>query len=130
MVQSPDNFASGLEVYVDPHTIDGCVVSDRTCPGMDVLKVRADVHPWADLELVVGLNAGLVTWTEYCLRNRAKFIAGTDIVPADAKLIATLLTDRAVTSQAGTEEVLDRRRICITDRMHAQTSRSRDPVCL
>ena len=93
------------QLHVGSHAVNKCIVSDRAGPGMDVLNVRGDIHPGCYLEVVEGFDAGSVARTEHGLRKRAELVAGTDIVPADAELIAALLSDRAVTADAGTEEV-------------------------
>jgi hypothetical protein len=72
---------------------------------MDVLNVRSDIHPGSDLEIVKGLDTLSVAWAKHGLRKRTEFIAGTDIVPANAELISTCSPDGAIAANARTEKV-------------------------
>ena len=81
----PRQWNASLKHHVGPHTIDESIVRNRACPGMDVLKVRADIQPRVDLELVVRLDAGSIPWTKNGLRQRSELAADTVKVPADAE---------------------------------------------
>jgi len=61
---------------------------------MDVLNIRADIHPGIDLHLVVRFDSRSISGTENRLRQRSKLIAGTHKVPANPELIATMLPER------------------------------------
>ena len=82
---------------------------------MDVLNVRGNIHPGRYLEIVQGLDALSVAWTKNGLRKRAELIAGSYIIPTDAELIATLLSDGAIAANSRTEKVSNGSWIRIAD---------------
>ncbi len=77
---------------------------------------RGDVDHRRDLEVVERLDTGAVAGAEQRLRQWAKFVACTDIVPADAKRIAALLIEWTVPTDTGAQEVANRRGVAVADR--------------
>ena len=108
-----DFFSILLEHHVGSPSKDEGFISNCAKTRFDVLDVRGEIEPRRDLKIVEQLHAGSVAWSKQGPRNRTGLAAGTDVVPADAELIAPIPTKWTVTAETGTEKISHGSRISV-----------------